>query len=473
MFTIFYNIALMKCGELMEKIKNEIKNMMKNKKYSDALGLCTEELCCQDNEVQQQKIIILLGLERYEEAVRECDLGYQRWQYKKYLKLKGLTISYIIKNYIQNKEYDAALGLCTDELCLQFEIVNKKKIDIIFYLLERYEDAIRESEKAYQRWQKPKFLKAKHRAISLTIKKLVENKEYERALELCSDEVCKQNEVINSQKICILNKLERMEREKVKLLEIQEDNSFKKEESNNKISLYLTKIYFNDINLLELDDITSLWAKIILQIAYYEKFNKGLGLKLINEVKKDNNLTLEQKKVLNKLLDRLRNKKPSIFDVSIYSEILKVNIDFDYVKVEEVILEEVKEEKKVIVIEPKEKVKNKINSAQYKVCVGTPVNRYNNQKNKTVLKQVKVKEVLIGDVFKTDIDVIKKYVYYQIHFGENKKSAIKVWDIIEDLKNEPISNTFAQEKMIRMINICIKSNAMKLDSRVRTLVKNN
>ncbi len=284
--------------EELKEISKRIKELISQRKYEEALELCTDEICEQDVIILSQKITILIKMDRCEEA----------------------------------------LELCTVEGCEQSDVIQDQKITILF-ILERYEEIVEECDKGYNRWKNKRFVQSKLIAISHIIKKLIRGERYEEALELCTDENCKQNEAIQGQKNYIEYLIKKIslvdENEKITYTEKfkNEVNEIICKTGENEINLNLTRIYFGDITIEEIYDLqVDSWMKLILQIAYFEKYNKSLGIKLIKKGILEEKRTDKEKKYLNKLKERMLNKKNVLFDLGLYCEILNCSINYNYEK---------------------------------------------------------------------------------------------------------------------------------------------
>lgn len=66
----------------------------------------------------------------------------------------------------------------------------------------------------------------------------------------------------------------------------EEINAYFINSSSNR-SLYLTKLYFDDLKMNEIETAqVSNFKKMLLTIAFYEKYNRTLGLRYIKNIKK-------------------------------------------------------------------------------------------------------------------------------------------------------------------------------------------
>ncbi len=111
-----------------------------------------------------------------------------------------------IKNLVDNKNYEEALALCTSYLGQTNKKIVILKIHILFNLAKHLE-IITECEKAYAIWPEEHFLKSKNTAISHLVKKYIKEKNYEKALQYLSSEICFKDSVLLGQKITVYIRL--------------------------------------------------------------------------------------------------------------------------------------------------------------------------------------------------------------------------------------------------------------------------
>ncbi len=234
----------------------------------------------------------------------------------------------------------------------------------------------------------------------------------------------------------------------------------------------LTKIYFNDIVIEELNNLSmDLWEKLVLRIAYYEKHCKKRGLQLIKQAILQMELTQEQKMILNKLRERLSSKKMIFFDCGLYCDILNCSINGQYMpnSIKEKNLSEnttVGKESKQVSFIKKEEPPKKENKPKMIGQEGRSRNRYNtNIENNFKPKGKQKKQVLfIKDVFAKELLEIKKYVYWEMNWGTNRLGATRIWDTLEFLEEKDVKDEVAYNKMLRIIAICVRNNVMKLET---------
>lgn len=290
---------------------------------------------------------------------------------------------------------------------------------------------------------------------------LMKQGKLQEAFDVCSQKKYAHNHYFIRKKQKIKQKMKKIKKD------IQNDNLSVCSNSNNINSILLTKIYCNSVLLDEIEkEKIDEWSKIILLIAYYEKNNRKKGINIIKEFRKTNTTTLEQSKILNILLEKLKNKKTLIFDPTVYSKYLNCHID-DQLTIEllgqqeklgpviesSIIKTETisKEQKKIDVdFEQNKKVKSK----KMIVVEGKRVGDKNNSKlsfETTVQATKNTSNILIKDVFKDEVLEVGKYLYVQMRNLKIQASAVAAWDRFEVLINKPVSDRIALEKMIAFL----------------------
>lgn len=392
---------------------------------------------------------------------------------------KYKKLSKLIKKYMQENELEKALELCTEENCINNVIIQKQKITI-FLKLNKLEDVIKEAEKAHKRTKNDGFINFKLIAISRQIQILINEKEYERALELCMEENCVNDKVIQSQK----NKLSMLKEDQEDIKQVYEtvkDNVYiqvKPIIADRIISIndLLTKIYFDDIKLEELNRETlNDWEKLVLTIAFYEKHDKEKAMSFLNSVSLQMNLSMEQKKSLNKLKEKISIKKKTFVDWEIYCNILNCVIDFDYnpEKKGDIMEENIeKESKKIVNVVIKESKKVKKVSPKMITIEGKTKNRHDTFVNESSNHQDEnqANNLFIKDIFVKELLEIKKYIYLEMYSLENRRKAIRIWNMLEILEEKKADDKQAYDKAVRIIEIFKNNHSVKDNS--RKLVKN-
>lgn len=353
-------------------VSHVIRNLKKEKKYSEALELCLK-YDKYSSVIYTQKIDLYFRQEMFEEVVKESNIAYNLFKEEEFKKLKYVATSNIIKNLMKENRYEEALSLCTEENCQNHNFICMQKINI-YFKYGKYEEVIKECDMAYNLFKEEDFINLKLMAISSIINKLKNEKRYEEALNLCTKENCLKDIVIERQKISILfdlKKYDEIVKECDKVIEMWDSNYYytnnkkiyleyfeysKKSalnRNNGKIvdkeyyqlhlannkeeNIYLTRIYFDDIkeeeiNCLKID----YWQKILLTLAFYEKKNKNYnkkGLEFIRNVLLEKKITEEQRKILDKIKERLlriSTDKYYIIDWEFYTNCLNCIINFNY-----------------------------------------------------------------------------------------------------------------------------------------------
>ena len=397
--------------EFYKNISKNITELIGKQKYEEALKECNKEYCQGNLFILSQKISVLMKLNRYEEALNEC----KDEDCKKNLAIIHQKIS-ILKNL---NRYEEALNECNKEYCKENSVIISQKISILIKL-ERYKEALAE----------------------------------------CNRDICKNYQHIKKQKMAILKK--QLTIKAFTNQSIQVDN-------------YLTKIYFDDISISELNslDLTN-FKNILLNLVYYEKNGKKNGLYFLKTLNQDN-FSETERKALNKIKEKLATNKKQIVDFDYYCKLLKCTINFAYSPKKTV--EPVKKEVKVKLESKPETPKPQVKSKPKKKFVsvkGTLVNRYTNEKSSTITKEKTPKELLLQDLFPTQILEIKKYIYARIS-RERSKETIETWDKFEILITKKATDTAAKNHLLDIIEVfkLYQENAYIPKNLSRTLKQNN
>lgn len=344
-----------------------------------------------------------------------------------------------IKKLTKDRDYETAIKLCEKE-----EYNNIESIQFEYVKLLRKSNKYTKGLEICDKYPLNPFFQ------SQKVKILILQEKYDEALIVCNK--FKDNKVIQSQKRNILTELSKSQ------------NQLKGKNNNSKIkSNILTKIYYNEITE---DDILNSdlndHDKSILLIAYYEKNNKQKGIKFVNERKRQVTL-IEDKKLLNKLLEKLICKKSKNFDVLAYCAILECGIMYkesnkpiikDKVQTKQVVKECEIVKKNININDTEVKEKQSIISVQGKKVT----NENNVSSHKEVQQQKNVcRNILIKDIFSNELLEIEKYIYLEMGNPKRQRDAVKAWDILESLSYKPITDKEAVKKMIHLIEVHSKS----------------
>lgn len=311
-------------------------------------------------------------------------------------------ISKKIQEYINKGQYDEGLALCKEKYCEQSSVIQNQKIHILFKM-KRYEEEVKECEKAYERWQDEKYKKYKYMAISY--------------------------------------------------LQLYNEN---KTVSNTNVNIYLTKIYCNILELEELNkEKINPWEKLILHIAYFEKINQKQALQMVKRAKTTmDNLNEEQKKILNRLQERLLKKKKQVFDCLLYCQILNCHMDISLIENKKEVPANIEKPTPITFKETaevrKEKVKTISKNPKMLEQQGVRRNRYTNRNNTSVnfnnsevTEKSKAKNIpLVKDLYPKEVEEIKKFIYVKMNTAFNKES-VKAWDYFERLAEKSSDDQFA------------------------------
>ncbi len=250
--------------------------------------------------------------------------------------------------------------------------------------------------------------------------------------------------------------------------------------------ILLTRIAYDNISLEEIQNSEiDEFNKIVLTIAYYEKYNKKAGVSYIKNLKK-HETDAKKIKVLNKLFERVSTKKMILFDTIVYSQIIGYDIDASLKhdilkrKKEEQIKEKEERDNYVLnqsVQKQEKKVEQAINSIentiiQKSIPLEKKVERTAKKVNvvqKPIKNVQKVKSIntnlLIKDVFSHEVAEICKVIYVQMNNVYQSKDAVKAWDNFELLIEKPISDKEALKRMIKIINKLSDTLDLRVDKK--------
>ena len=329
------------------------------------------------------------------------------------------------------------------------------------------------------------------------IKKLSENGKFYEALKL-ADSIPGPNKQIDIQKASVLYKMGTLKSliEAKNIYEKYLDNSFilslynkvlnaiKIRKKNKRLNFYskkdapkneilieeteklilknlLTKLYCGTITLDEINESNiDLYKKTLLTIAYYEKYNKKMGIRYIKELKDLFSEDKSKLKIINFFTERLKINKKTIFDISLYSKYIGCHVDSnDVIEVLEKSKQEMVKPNSIIETKPVTKIENKDSSQKKEkkqpIIIerqGVKVNsRYKNTRNDTKVNTTIDKKPLIKEVFSDEILEIGKYLYIKMRNIETREAAIIAWDNLEVLINKPITDKYALEKISYII----------------------
>lgn len=404
--------------ETMKRDILEIKSLIEQKKYYDALLLCDKY--SSHIEVVNLKISIYIAQEELKKALNLCNHFEREYT----IQIRKASILLKMKNY------DALLSFC--DKYAENNILNLYKSKALVYL-GQFEEAINACNKL------PNNSNAQYQKV-LALEKLGK---IDEAMEICNCDQFKLDERF-IKKVKIINKNYQIGNQHLQGCEI------------------LTRIYNNDITkeLIEQCGFNK-YMKTIFLIAYYEKYNKKAGIQFIKEQKKS---TTDKYllKVLNKLYDRLISKK-TLFDINLYSRLTNCEINFNEVTSKK----EIEQEKSIVESNlvkkcdnmkiqtslKSEKKESKIISVQ-----GKKIDRRTSTTNNQIISNVQQKPaknktaILIKDIFEPELVEIGKYIYVQMN-SRRQKDAVKAWDRLENLSYQPITNKEAVEKMIHLIHV--------------------
>lgn len=361
-----------------------------------------------------------------------------------------------------------ALALCSKDEYLDNEDIQAERL---FILVKR----THEIEKAYEIWKK--FENSENvNIVARGIEILMKHKDNgeEKALEYANKHISDDIKYIHV-RVKLLIKLKKYDEvfelcdrypEDQMLIRLKENAKKRIEKPfDDKIAIFLTKIYADDITLEEIknSNIDS-YEKSILLLAYYEKHNPNAGIKMLKKIRKIDNLSADYKKSYNAIFGRLTSNKYKYFDVLFYADILKRSVDYEMalqiIKKKEEEKEKVvkvidnKEETYVVDFKPKKNKKDN-NEKNYVEVVGNRVNnRYHNNINKGINKDNKQERVLlIKDVLEKELNDLGTYLYVMMQNPDTRKNAIRAWDNLENMINKSATD---KETLVKVANILLK-----------------
>ena len=305
----------------------------------------------------------------------------------------------------------------------------------------------------------------------------------DEALEICDK--FQKNEVIQSQKITILQKQNKIDesleichrfsedkyRKKKKVIINSENcinNVFITKKNEPLVSTLLTNIYINNISEEEIQNSDlSDYEKTILLIAYYEKINKKKGINII-KLKKKNTKNIIEVKNYNMLLEKLSRKKNSIFDIMIYKDILKCSINFE--KISNSFIEETKI-KEIKTSEPKVEVsKNKTDKKSVKIVNNRNVEKIDEQKESKKVEEIKTSEPKVEvSKNKTDKKSVKVVNNRNVEKIDEQKESKKAEEIKISEPKVEVSKNKTDEKYITMSGKVVNNrNIEKMDEKEKS-----
>ena len=388
---------------------------------------------------------------------------------KSKIRMKNISL---ISRLINEKNYDQAL-----EICLRPEYKNDGKIQSklisILVIKEKYNEALEicNSEEFIHN----EFIQLQK------VKLLCKQEKYDEALEICNRDEYKNSKYFASQKKIIKSL-------KNSALEL---NTYELTEK----AKILTRIYANVEKLFEIKNSNvDYFDKQILIIAFYEKHNRSVGVKIIKELKKQIE-DVQKIKILNNLLTKL-NAKKNTFDIGVYERLLNVKVSFTYL--EELTENKKNEEMKEYVIEERKTVplKNIINTfntqltkkdekiketREEKNFVGQigqfTNNRYNtvkakNEPKKEIKKEKEEKQtvkktdnIILKEVFEPQIEEVQKYLYIKMQSTDLKttRNAIKAWDIFDNMINKSINDRENLERFLHLLKKIACSEELEIE----------
>ncbi len=278
--SLFKKEFILENEEDKEILKNLLKPLEYNKKYSEEVEFFTDELCSKDENFCRKKIYLLFILERYEEAVEVASKAYMIWKNEDFMQSRETAISHVMKKLETEENLEGALEYYQKHFVKPVLVLETQRVSILFRL-----------------------------------------KRYLEVVEVCTDHL-----KIWQNNSFFINRQE----EALKLLACHSFN----------VNHYLTRIYFDDISCKELESLeVEAFEKIILQIAYYDKHgsshnNRRQGLQLIKECLSSISFTEEQKSIVanlkKKFIQKISSKKAQLVDWNYYCSILNCSIDKDY-----------------------------------------------------------------------------------------------------------------------------------------------
>lgn len=456
---------------------NKIESLMQKHKMAEALNLCNDKTISESEVIVSQKIKILLLMfkennnkEILKQALNICE-KYQNYEFIESQRIKILLLMHQDSN---NKELlEEALKVC--EKHPDYKVIQSQKIRILLLIYKENNnmELLKETQSICEKYQDDETIESQKIEILLLMFKRINKKELlEEALTICDK--YKGNAEFEIKRSKINRQVE----------------EFIATKYSKVLTIFLTRIYQNDISLEELKNSEiELWQKHLLLISYYEKNDKKTGVSYIKKIKSQYQTIPEKKKILNLLYERLVSKKQKLFDPTIYSKYLNCTIDQTLINPITQIEKEntIKETSTKInlnkdannQVKPKNKPTTKIIS-----CTGVTLNRYNqpnnsnnknnNNNNSTKNYTTKTLSQSIKDLFPKEVFEIGAYLYVQMNKADNKSNAIKAWDIFDNLINKSSDDKEALTRMISLLRrlensdiLTIKPNESNLQKRLK------
>ena len=397
---------------------SEIQKLVKKGKYEEALKICAKDEYKDNTVIQAERIFI------FNKKLNDYDTAYMLWK-----EVKDSNDVNIIVNGID-------LLMKRGELKEALEYANNHVSEDIKYI---------------------------HRRLKL----LVALERKDEVIELANDPRYKTDDVVRKIKEAYLGK------------------SMKNSKACDEITILLTRIYVGNITVEDIknSDIDT-YKQSLLLLAYYEKNNRNGAIGLLKKIKK----TISQKEYKEKysiIEERLLSKKSKHFDIDFYMKLLDRFIDFDLASKYEKEIKEKEEEKALVDYissnkdKKEEKVENEIKKPVkskvkdltiYTSVVGTRINRYSNITNNTNINNKQIIGGLIKDEYANMVDYIGKYLYVRMQSMNNdvRSHAIKYWDSLEILANNPSTDLDSYNKIA---NAYQKIKNKELDNGEMKLIK--
>lgn len=355
-------------------------------------------------------------LEENKTVLDECDQNFCREDLK--------ILSQKAKIYLKLGENEKVLELCTEERCRKNLALQSQKITALINL-GRYKEALAE----------------------------------------CNKDFCKNDKDINLKKRQILKEFKQIDEEsKENVCSVMFSS---KEEKLNITKDLLEKIYRGIFNIDELSVANlSEFERIIIETAYREKGRKESGISYLKRQIKRVALNDEEKKQAKKCLEEIGRIK--YFDITIYQRILLNGKTYFYTHVEKPLVSNTftqptensnqmiqlsSDKKSETANKPITKEFPKKNVEQPTISntpIITPVIPSKKKKPKEKTKEVTVK-TLNYKYYKQVLE-LKKMLYVAMNDLKNNTLAIKAYDILEDIVEQPETDQLAEERLLRMLS---------------------
>ncbi len=436
---------------------NQITALINLNRNEEALKL-TEEILSNPNLdftnqiiFKNQQTTVLIKLNRNEDALKIIEeiLSNPSLDFKNQMIAKNNRTFALIK--LNRNEEALKLTeeiLSNSSLDFKNQMTAKNNQTLALIKLNRNEEALKLTEEILSNFNLD--FKTKMIAKTNQITALINLNRNEEALKLIEEILSNPN--LDFKNRMIFQQQKRIILDKLKTFNISD-------EEMSIVSILLTKIYCDAISLEELEkENISLFNRIILLVAYYEKHNKKQGIQFINQRKQEVE-EKDQVKVLNMLKERLSSKK-TMFDCGLYREILNCGIDWNLVTQ----IEKKKKENATIklpvvtsnpvVLNIPAKEKSVRTSPSKMIMVeGKKESRVASESpHMPKVKNIQEKQILIKDIFPDEIMKMGSQVYVGMQSKDRKryKDVIQAWNILENLSNKQITDTDALNTMISL-----------------------